>query len=361
LRPGEALIEYLSTPSQVLTFVVTPDRVGQVTTELPREQLVRQARIARDLVGRHDGVSRQGDDVLVSLHDALVAPAERAGLLRGARRLVVIPHAFLSYLPFAALRQGVGGRYLVEDYAILEAPSAAAFAAIRRARSAPTVSSSLGTRSMGFAPFPNALPASARELRAFRQTVPAADGESGTRATELRLRRALGTGGVVHVASHGQMNPRNPMFSRVDLARGPGAAAMDDGRLEVHEILGLRVMASLVFLSGCETAVGPAWSTDFDRGEDYASLAQAFLFAGARTVVATLWPIADDGAAEFAARFYTHLTKEAPPEALAAAQREMLAGGRRSAPYYWAAYQVSGDGELAGRPHNLPARSVTPK
>ena len=75
--------------------------------------------------------------------------------------------------------------------------------------------------------------------------------------------------------------------------------------------------------------------------------------------MATLWPIADDGAAEFATRFYAHLAREAPPEALAAAQRELLAGGSRSAPYYWAAYQVSGDGELVGRPHNFAAGSVT--
>jgi CHAT domain-containing protein/Tfp pilus assembly protein PilF len=347
LRPREAVVEYLATPSRVLAFVVTPDRVGQVSAEVPREQLVRQARIARDLMGRRDGTNRPSDDVLVSLHDVLIAPAERAGLLGGARRLVIVPHAFMSYLPFAALRQA-GGRYLVEDYAILEAPSAAAFAAMRRARPSHAAPASLGDRSTGFAPFPDALPASARELRAFRQTVPTAGGVSGSRATELRLREALRSPGAVHIATHGQMNPRNPMFSRIELARGSGRSAADDGRLEVHEILGLHVAAGLVFLSGCETAVGPAWSTEFDRGEDYASLAQAFLFAGARTVVATLWPIADDGAAEFATRFYAHLAKESPPEALAAAQREMLASGSRSAPYYWAAYQVSGDGESAG-------------
>ena len=107
-------------------------------------------------------------------------------------------------------------------------------------------------------------------------------------------------------------------------------------------------MTAAPLVSLTVSGAGPAWSTEFDRGDDYASLAQAFLFAGARTVVATLWPISDDGAAEFATRFYAHLAKEAPPEALAAAQREMLAGRNRSAPYYWAAYQVTGDGESAG-------------
>ena len=162
------------------------------------------------------------------------------------------------------------------------------------------------------------------------------------------MRNALASAGIVHLATHARMNPHNPMFSRIELARGDGVSGAGDGRLEVHEILRLRVGAGLVFLSGCETGVGPAWSTEFVRGDDYASLAQAFLFAGARSVVSTLWPIADDGAAEFATRFYTHLGTKAPPEALAAAQRELLAGGSRSAPYYWAAYQVSGDGESTG-------------
>jgi CHAT domain-containing protein/tetratricopeptide (TPR) repeat protein len=347
LRPGEVLVEYLVTPSHLMTFVVSADRVGQVTTEVSRDQLVRQARIARDVVGRLGPTGGGADGILASLHDVLVAPAERAGLLHDARRLVVVPHAFMAYLPFAALRRSAGGRYLVEDYSILQAPSAAVFVAMRR--SGRTLSpESLGRRSIGFAPFPDALPASRRELRAFQGIVSGATGESGDRATEPRIRTALAAGGVVHLATHGRMNARNPMFSRIELARGAGSSATDDGRLEVHEILGLRVGAHLVFLSGCETGVGPAWSTEFDRGEDYASLAQAFLFAGARSVVATLWPIADEGAAEFATRFYTHLAKESPPEALAAAQREMLAGGNRSAPYYWAAYQVSGDGESAG-------------
>jgi CHAT domain-containing protein len=78
-------------------------------------------------------------------------------------------------------------------------------------------------------------------------------------------------------------------------------------------------------------------------------LSQAFLFAGARTVIATLWPIADDGAAVFAERFYHHLQRVAPPEALASAQRDLLQTATYGAPYYWAAYQIAGPGELEPR------------
>ena len=76
--------------------------------------------------------------------------------------------------------------------------------------------------------------------------------------------------------------------------------------LEVHEVVGLLVRSRLVFLSGCETGLGAAGARAFAAGEDYATLARAFHYAGAREVVATLWRVEDRGAAEFAAkiRFY---------------------------------------------------------
>ena len=102
------------------------------------------------------------------------------------------------------------------------------------------------------------------------------------------------------------MNPRNPMFSRIEMAQGSGAPA-DDGRLEVHELLAMRIHAPLVFLSGCETGVASSWSTEFSSGEDYSTLAQGFMYAGAQSVIATLWRIEDEGAAALAERFYANL------------------------------------------------------
>ncbi|HEY6225027.1 MAG TPA: CHAT domain-containing protein, partial [Gemmatimonadales bacterium] len=160
--------------------------------------------------------------------------------------------------------------------------------------------------------------------------------------TERRFRQALAAGGIVHVASHAQLDPSNPLFSAVAFAPHSNATD-DDGRFELHELLGLTVSSPLVFLSGCETGLGPAGSTSFARGEDYATLAQAVLYAGARNVVATLWRVEDDGAAAFAARFYEHLRYGDPVQALALAQRHLL-HTRYSAPFYWAPYVIAGDG-----------------
>jgi CHAT domain-containing protein/tetratricopeptide (TPR) repeat protein len=347
LRPTEAVMEYFVTADRVLVFVVTPDAVRSVSVEIPLDNLARRVRLARDLLGKPGALAAADTEVLSALHDELVAPVERTGVLRGSRRLVIVPHSVLVYLPFAALRHGTTGRYLVQDYVLLHLPSAAALSVLRTGPDVRAADPRLGTRASVFAPFPGALPASRQEGRSFRNSVRGAVAYEGRSATESHLREALGAGGLIHVATHGVMNVRNPMFSRIELVRGDGASE-DDGRLEVHELLGLRINAPLVFLSGCETGVGAAWSTQFARGEDYATLAQAFLYAGSRTVMATLWRIEDEGAAAFAGRFYAHLALGAPAEALAAAQRELLKSSRYGSPYYWAAYQVSGSGDLLG-------------
>jgi CHAT domain-containing protein len=199
------------------------------------------------------------------------------------------------------------------------------------------------------APLPAELPGSREEA----VVVAAAYGPTGPvlgrAATEGALRSALAGSAVVHVATHGVYDGRSPMFSGIRLvapqtpARGP-ARGEDDGRLETHEVLALRIASQLVFLSGCETALGPSWSSSFEGNEDYATLAQAFLFSGARNVVATLWRIEDRSAATFSELFYRALPTASPSVALAATQRQFIRSGRFRHPYYWAAYVVSGSG-----------------
>jgi CHAT domain-containing protein len=118
------------------------------------------------------------------------------------------------------------------------------------------------------------------------------------------------------------------------------------------------VRSPLVFLSGCETALGTSWSRSFARGEDYATLAQAFLYAGAGSVVATLWRIDDEGAAAFAAAFYDAMRTRPPLEALAAAQRALLHDpryARFSAPRYWAPYVIAGSGRAGAQTASRPS------
>lgn len=353
LRSGQLLVEYFVPPEgPVLIFAVSRSAVHALESPVTAQNLASRVRLARDLIGR-EGSGEQLARVLSALHEALLQPLILAGFLSEVDELIVVPHQVLAYLPFAALSDATTERYLIEDYTMRVLPSAAALPLMAGRSPEET---GLGAAS-AFAPFPKELPASRAELKAVR-----VDGRveryTGSRATEQALRGALMDAAVVHVATHGVMNAMNPMFSRLELARNNGGDPENDGRLEVHELLGLSIATRLVFLSGCETGVGAAHTTAFAQGEDYTTLAQAFLNAGAGAVIATLWPVQDAGAAAFAGHFYTGLAGSVPAHALAQAQRAMLADERFGSPYYWASYQLAGaNGQTAA---HMEARTSVP-
>jgi CHAT domain-containing protein len=185
-------------------------------------------------------------------------------------------------------------------------------------------------------------------VAAVRRAMPRVEGRVGTVATERAVRAALSEPGIVHVASHGVLNSRNPMFTRIELGGEAGRSppADGDGRLEVHELLAIPIRSPLVFLSGCETSAVETWLDDAVRGTDHTTLAQALLYAGAGNVVGTLWRIDDAGAAAFAAPFYRSLARQSAAGSLALAQRAMLSDPRFLRPYYWAGYILTGEGRF---------------
>jgi len=336
LQPDEAFIEYLVSDSGSLAFVITQDTSAVVDLGVRRRELARLIEFARGvLTPRPDSLWR---GPLRRLHGLLVAPIEEPGLLAGKTRLVLVPHAELHYLPFAALLDGAG-RFLVERYVVAETPSASVWLALggrapggRRA----------ATGVLALAPNPGALPASRQEVAAIARFA-GADGRvlTGSTATEEAFRREAPTRRVIHLATYGVLNKQNPLFSFVQLARGePGT---DDGRLEVHEVFGLGLAADLVVLSACQTGLGSGALADVPAGDDWVGLTRAFLHAGAGNVVATLWPVDDWATAALMERFYGAADVAAEPaRALAEAQRVLLAAPATAHPFYWAGFVMVG-------------------
>lgn len=336
LEPQELLVEYLATPSRLVVFLLTRTEVRTLDVPVASDSLAVRISLVRALLQPpHDAHASRA--LLGALHRDLLGPvwAAAGAMTAGKSRLIVIPHGLLAALPFAALRDTRRGRHVVEDWSVLQVPSAATLVALRTGES---VSRPAGIHA--FAPLTARLPATRSEVRtvaALAQTTAVRTYEDAD-ATESRVRDAVRDSMVLHVASHAIVNGHNPLFSRLDLTPD----ATNDGRLEVHEILTLNVRAPLVFLSGCETALGNVRTTRFETRDEFTSLAHAWLLAGARTVVATLWRIDDRAAAVFAGHFYAALRTMPAPEALATAQRAMLADPITNRPYLWAAYQVQG-------------------
>jgi len=335
LGPDDALLEYLVGDSSSVVFVVTRDSVTAVDLPLSHTTLTALVDFARStLVSPAERAgSPDWRPPLRRLYDHLIAPVESHGLLVGKRRLVIAPHAELHYLPFGALvRRGSREQFLVERYVIEYVPSASVWMLLRDRR-APARRGVLA-----LAPRPSELPGSQAEIAAIQRSYKDdALTLVGRAATESVFRALAPERDIVHLASHGVLNKRNPLFSYIQLAAGGG----DDGRLEVHEAFGLNLGSRLVVLSGCQTGVGAGSTADVPPGDDWVGLVNAFLFAGAQNVLGTLWPVQDVSTARLMSQFYKRLREgRSEAEALAVAQRAALREPASSHPFYWAGFTL---------------------
>jgi CHAT domain-containing protein len=142
---------------------------------------------------------------------------------------------------------------------------------------------------------------------------------------------------TLHLATHGLVDPVEPARTCIALAKPAGGSS--DGVLDLAEIAALRPTPPLVVLSACETAGGRV-----ERGEGVVGLARAFLAAGSREVVASLWSVADASTAALMGEFYREMRDGSDvATALAGARRTLLAQETTSHPFHWAAFVVVGE------------------
>lgn len=257
---------------------------------------------------------------LQGLYDALIAPLEDR--LKSCERLVVVPDGPLHHVPFHALYNE--GRYLIESCELSYAPSATILAlCLERPRDG-------GDESMlvAFAGQGRDLPQAVSEVKELAGLLPRAVVYVQEHATRSVLSGIAGPLRVLHLATHGWVCHENPMFSSLAFA---------DGELSVWEVFGARLPASLAVLSACVTGRGVS------KGSDHLGLASAFLCAGSRALLSTLWQIHDASTAAFMHLFYRHLLQgQACAAALRQAQLELMSADAYQHPYYWAPFVLSG-------------------
>jgi len=255
---------------------------------------------------------------LRDLYAGLIAPVRR--YLRG-RRLVIVPHGFLHHLPFHALLQGK--RYLCDDFDISYAPSASVYH-LCGSKTLPPSSESLV---LGV-PDPRA-PLMGKEAEKVAAVLPNPRLFLGEEATEDCLRQYGPVSRYIHIATHGLFRQDNPMFSSIRMGRG---------QLTLFDLYQLRLGAELVTLSGCGTGLNVVVG-----GDELLGLVRGLLYAGAASVLVTLWDVNDASTADFMLRFYDHL-RSSPDKAMAL--RAAMAEIRRiySHPYYWAPFVLVGSG-----------------
>jgi CHAT domain-containing protein len=161
----------------------------------------------------------------------------------------------------------------------------------------------------------------------------------GSDATESAFKVNARDYKILHLATHGFFNKKNPLLSGLQLEADDG----NDGRLEVHEILALSLDAQLVTLSACQTGLGSGFFNDIPAGDEFVGLTRAFLLAGSHSVLATLWEVDDRSTVDLMKGFYEHLkTTGSKAAALSLVQREMRSSKEFKHPYYWAPFVLVG-------------------
>lgn len=367
LSHNTALLAYLVTGSQVLGVIVTSNSLH--VKRLPVTPNLIDARVGNYIDLLSTTSSDEWQEISRQIYSDLVAPL-RAHLPPDIERLIVVPDSALNYLPFETLIQdGADSHYLLQDFIISYAPSATVLAGLSgserpssagQARIAvfadPSVNSAMRTsrgptKSVGLlrALYEDeglqvpAIPASIAEARAVvGYGAPGSAVFTGRDASERQIKTSdLSSFRIIHFATHGLVSQRNPLRSALVLASGPEDE--EDGFLQTREIYGLRLRSDLVVLSGCRTARGRILAGDSVEG-----LAQAFFYAGAHSVLASLWDVNDSRTTELMKRFYYHLAAgSSNAEALRQAKVDMLGDEASSAPRYWAAFVLLGEGDRA--------------
>jgi CHAT domain-containing protein/Tfp pilus assembly protein PilF len=145
---------------------------------------------------------------------------------------------------------------------------------------------------------------------------------------------------IVHFATHGLLDDEHPDLSGLVLSLVDESGRPKDGFLRLNEIYNLRLNAELVVLSACQTGLGKEV-----RGEGLIGLTRGFMYAGARSVAASLWKVDDIATRELMKRFYSKMFESGlrPAAALRAAQLEMFKTRQWRAPYYWAGFVLQGE------------------
>lgn len=357
------------------------DEIGKVVQAFRQALTARETRPGESNLDEYQKRVRRGDAAYLALARKLSSVLLGQVKLKGAKRLLIVPDGLLQYIPFSVLpipAAGENSDILVSKHEVVMLPSASALSTLRRAaakRMPPTHSAVIiadpvverndprvtHARNSGKERRP-AQPPTLREALRDVQGPQHITRLKGSRVEAEMIRQALGTQDVrvaldfaasrdyvlhgalesyryIHFATHGIIDGRNPEMSGLVLSLVDERGKPQDGYLRLGDIYKLNLSADLVVLSACNSAMGKNLES-----EGIIGLPRGFLYAGSRSVIASLWKVDDEAAAYFMRGLYARIKGGASPSsALRDTQLEMSREGDWSAPFYWAAFVLQGD------------------
>lgn len=320
LKSDEVLLEYFGSGDELYAFVVTRSSVK--AKKLTGQRLNEEVSAFRQSLEAYP--SKSYERISQSLYNRLIAPV--APLLKG-NKLTVVAHGALHYLPFAALSDGRA--YLVDKFAMRSLPSASVLSFLNKPAKASNDLLAFGNPDLGNPDYD--LPGAQNETQVINRGWKGAKVLLREHASEENFKKYASGFKYLHLASHGEFNASEPLKSRMLLA----PSATEDGNLTVDELYTMNLNADLVTLSACETGLG-----DIVNGDDVIGLNRGFLYAGAKSIVSSLWAVSDEATADLMKNFYANLKTMQKDAALRKAM--LTTKARYPHPVFWAAFQMTG-------------------
>jgi CHAT domain-containing protein len=344
LGPRTLLIEYVLAEPSSYVLAITHDSVQPY-------KLPSRAKIEADANRYRKEIRSQKEDKQLAgqLFAELLGPV---AAYKDAGDLIVVPDGALHLLPFSALQDGAG--YVLASHTVDVDPSATVSFMLHNRTSSeqpdalpyigvaawtqptdtrnPILRAVSGPERSELVP----LPESKSEVESIAKDLPRPSTIlEGADATETHFKSLpLDDTEVIHLALHGYADLDYPDRSALIFAPEPNGA--NDGLLQVREIREMHLRSKLVTLSACDTGVGPVGETGVSN------LVNAFIEAGADSVVSTLWEVSDLSTGQLMKDFYGQLaTHSRKVDALRTAQLDLMKEGLQ--PYFWAGFQIVGD------------------
>lgn len=323
LQGDEQLLEFYIDDSYLYAFVADTNTIS--LTRTPIGTLTQTIAHFRQAILEPNNNAWQA--LSESLYHQIFAPVASKV---NRSKLVIVPHGALHYLPFAALYDG--RQFVLDNYSLRFLPSASVMQFLKSPQHRAGVPMlALGNPDLGDSQFD--LPGTQQEVGSISRVVPGSVVALRQQATESLLKEYADQVPVLHIASHGEFNPKAPLQSRLLLV----GDAKNDGNLTVSELYDMKINADLVTLSACQTGLG-----DIQSGDDVIGLTRGFMFAGAANIIASLWVVDDEATARLMTDLYNNLRHEDKQQSLRDAQRDVRQ--HYPHPYYWAAFQLTGTG-----------------
>lgn len=342
------IVQYSVLEDKILIWVVSKNELRSAVKKIGREELSKKVPdYLQRLVtpGEDEHIRRDAAD----LYDYLITPIEQ--YLNKDGFVCIVSDKLLNYIPYAALLSPQTGKYLIEDYTLVFAPSSTMFLyCSEKAREKENIETEklLAVGDPSFDRVAFSLPDLSSARREAEQIASYYGGPApltGANARERAIKEAMAQADVIHLATHYVTDDRSPMASKLLLAKETTdsfASKESDGVLQAWEIYAMNLkLARLVVLAACQTGVERTY-----RGEGAINIARPFIKAGVPLVVASLWPVESQPTSDLMISFHKYRKHGSisTAEALRRAQLDMIASSsvNQRHPSYWASFILIG-------------------